>query len=127
MRNNNSPSNRLPEHPATFDARLSRCRRALYFMACHVLGSPEGAEEAVQNCLLTASHNRARFERDGAFDSWLLRILIDEALLILRQKKGTGVTPEPALFRKALALNPLPSLVASISDRAQRVTSYDSK
>jgi DNA-directed RNA polymerase specialized sigma24 family protein len=73
------------EHPAVF-VRFSRCRRSLYFIARRVLGSAEGVEEAVQNCLLVASRNPPMFENEGAFRSWLLRILIDETLLILRRK-----------------------------------------
>jgi Sigma-70 region 2 len=76
-------------NPVVFDDRFSRCRRLLYFMARRVLGDSEGAEEAeeaMQNCFLTASRNPPRFEHEGAFRRWLLRILIDEALLILRQK-----------------------------------------
>jgi RNA polymerase sigma-70 factor (ECF subfamily) len=98
MSNDNLTSNRLPEHPAVFDARFSRCRRSLYFIARRVLGSPEGVEEAVQNCLLRASRNPPMFEYEGAFASWLVRILIDEALLILRRKRSTsGITAEQVL------------------------------
>ena len=79
-------------NPVVFDGRFSRCRRLLYFMARRVLGGSEGAEEAVQNCFLTASRNPPRLEHEGAFCSWLLRILIDEALLILRQKNRTSAT-----------------------------------
>jgi DNA-directed RNA polymerase specialized sigma24 family protein len=82
-------SNGLPENSAVFDAWFSRCRPSLCFVARRVLGSHEGAEEAVQNCLLTASRNPPSFEDEGTFGSWLLRILIDEALLILRQRKST--------------------------------------
>jgi len=59
----------------------------LYFMACRVLGSPEEVEDAVQSCYLAASRNPPKFENQGAFTSWLLRILIDEALVILQEKK----------------------------------------
>jgi len=83
-------SNRLP----VFDARFSRCRRSLYFVARRVLGSLEGCEDAVQNCLLTASRNPPRFEDEGAFGSWLLRILIDEALLIRQRRNTSGITPK---------------------------------
>ena len=97
MSNINVPSNRL-EHPAVFDAWFSRWRCSLYFMACRVLGGPNGAEDAVQNCFLTASRNPPSVAYEGAFGSWLLRILIDEALLILRQKNRTSeITREPLL------------------------------
>jgi Sigma-70 region 2 len=72
-----------PEDPAVFCARFFRCRGLLYFVACRVLGGPKGAVDALDNCFLTASQHPPRFEYEGAFRSWLLRVLIDEALLIL--------------------------------------------
>ena len=67
---------------AAFDARFSRYRRLLRFVATRVLGGPKCADEAVANCWRTASRNPLRFKYDGAFSSWLVRILIDEALAI---------------------------------------------
>ena len=69
---------------AAFDARFSRYRRLLRFVATRVLGGPERADEAVENCWRSASGNPPRFEYDSAFSSWLVRILIDEALAIRR-------------------------------------------
>jgi hypothetical protein len=80
--------NSLREHSALFDVRFSRCRHLLYFVARRVLGHPETVEEAVQSCYLAAFRNPPEFENQGAFTSWLLRILIDEALVILREKKS---------------------------------------
>jgi DNA-directed RNA polymerase specialized sigma24 family protein len=68
---------------------FSRCRRLLHFTACRVLGGAEGAELAVQNCWLTASRNRPTLNHEGAFRSWLFRILIDEALAVRREAKVT--------------------------------------
>jgi hypothetical protein len=71
-------------HAELFNDWFSRCRGALHFTACRVLGGPEGAELAVQKCWLRASRNPPTFDREGAFRSWLLRILIDEASTFLR-------------------------------------------
>ena len=80
------PLNDRRLHSAVFEARFSRCRETLHFLACRVLGSPEQAQEVVENCRITASWNPPTFEYEGAFRSWLVRILIDEALAILRQR-----------------------------------------
>ena len=74
------------EHPAVFAARFSRCRPLLRFIACCVLNDTQRAEVAIESCWLTASRNPPRFEYEGAFRSWLLRVLIDEAFAILRKK-----------------------------------------
>ena len=70
------------EDPKDFEARLSRCRGLLHFVS----------DEAVERCLLKAGGDRHEFEFEGAFRSWLVRILIDEALLILVERKRDMTT-----------------------------------
>jgi RNA polymerase sigma-70 factor, ECF subfamily len=75
------------ENPAALDERLLRYRSVLSFVAYRVLSDHEEAEEAVRNCLLSASYNVPRFECEGAFRGWLVRILMDKAVLILHKKR----------------------------------------
>jgi DNA-directed RNA polymerase specialized sigma24 family protein len=63
--------------------RASRYRRLLHSVAHRVLGNPDRADVAVENCLFSASHRVTAFDCEGAFRSWLVRIAIDEALAIL--------------------------------------------
>jgi DNA-directed RNA polymerase specialized sigma24 family protein len=79
------------EEPTVFDARFSRCFRLLHFVACRILGGSERAYDAIEACWLTASRNPPRFEYEGAFRSWLVRVLIDEALATLRNETKSGV------------------------------------
>ena len=51
-----------------------------------MLGAEERADDAVENCFITASRLTRRFGSEGAFRCWLLRAPIDEALLILREE-----------------------------------------
>jgi DNA-directed RNA polymerase specialized sigma24 family protein len=80
------------DHLAKFHERFWRCRRLLQFTARRILGSTDEVERAVERCCLQASRNPPRFEREGEFRSWLLRILINEAVVLLlqRQKRGTA-------------------------------------
>ena len=71
----------------TFDVQFSHCRKLLQFLAFRILKCADEAEEAVKNCRLTASCNPPAFTTDGAFKSWLVRILIDEATLLLRNRQ----------------------------------------
>jgi len=73
-----------------FHKRFLRSRGLLCLIASRVLDGGEGVDEAVENCFLTAIRNPQEFESEGNFRSWLLRILIDEALQILRQKNSTS-------------------------------------
>jgi DNA-directed RNA polymerase specialized sigma24 family protein len=84
----NGPSR--DERKSTFELQFARSRRLLYFVARRILHCIEEAEEAVNNCRLTASRNPPRFSSEGAFKSWLVRILIDEAALLLRQKENNA-------------------------------------
>jgi hypothetical protein len=81
-------SNPLREQSAVFEARFSRCREMLCFLACRVLGNPEQAHTVVRNCKITASRNPPTFEYEGAFRSWLARILIDEGLAMIHQQNS---------------------------------------
>jgi DNA-directed RNA polymerase specialized sigma24 family protein len=82
-----------------FEARFSRCRKMLFFLACRLLGSSEQVHDVVENCKMTASRNPATFESEGAFRSRLVRILIDEALAIVRQRKGAITKVQEAVIR----------------------------
>jgi DNA-directed RNA polymerase specialized sigma24 family protein len=67
--------------------RASRYRRLLHSVAHRVLGNPDRAHIAVQNCLFSASHCVTAFDCEGAFRSWLVRIAIDEALAMLQREQ----------------------------------------
>jgi len=78
--------------PKIFENRFARCRRLLHFLAARILGSQDEAEYAVRNCRAAASRNPPNFESEGAFRSWLARILIariliDETCALLRRKQ----------------------------------------
>jgi hypothetical protein len=81
-------SDQLPECPAVFNARFSRCHGLLSMTARRVLGGGERMEEAVQNCWPVASRNPPSFESEAAFRSWLFRLLIDEAWAVLNQNQS---------------------------------------
>ena len=88
------------EDPRDFEARLSRRRGLLHFVACRMLRSCEGADEAVERCFLTACGDPQEFEYEGAFRSWLVRIVIDEALRILVKRKRDLTTLSEQVLSK---------------------------
>jgi hypothetical protein len=71
------------------DVLFSRYRHVLSLVAYRVLGNHAEAEDAVQNCLRTVSNNVPKFEHEGAFRCWLVRVLIDEAVTILARQSST--------------------------------------
>jgi RNA polymerase sigma-70 factor (ECF subfamily) len=69
------------------DVLFSRYRNVLSLVAYRVLGNHAEAEDAVQNCLRTVSDKVTKFEHEGAFRCWLVRVLIDEAVTILAKQR----------------------------------------
>jgi DNA-directed RNA polymerase specialized sigma24 family protein len=78
------------ERKQAFELQFSRSRRLLHFLARRILNCVQEAEEAVKNCRLKASRNPPSFSSEGAFKSWLVRILIDEATLLLRSRQSNA-------------------------------------
>jgi RNA polymerase sigma-70 factor (ECF subfamily) len=84
-----------------FEILFSRYRPILYRLAQRILRIHEESEDAVQNCSLAAFRKLKSFKYEGAFRSWLARILVNEAITILRKRKRTcssecSVLQEPA-------------------------------
>jgi len=84
-----------------FEILFSRYRPILYRLAQRILRIHEESEDAVQNCSLAAFRKLKSFKYEGAFRSWLARILVNEAITILRRRKRTcssecSVLQEPA-------------------------------
>jgi len=67
---------------------FGRCRRVLYRTARRMLDSPEEAEDAVQDGLLSAFRGLARFEGRSQFSTWLTRCVINAALIHQRSSRA---------------------------------------
>lgn len=66
---------------------ISRYRRVLYFVAYRALGDHADAADAVRSCTLSIRHKVPSLEHEGGFRSSVVRVLIDEALAILRKNR----------------------------------------
>jgi len=80
-------ANGLQGDQEAFNVLFSKYRRLLYSLASRVLHSHEEAEDAVQNSALLAFCKLPSFKHEGAFRSWLVRVLIDVALFILQERE----------------------------------------
>ena len=80
-----------------FEGRFSRCRNSLYFLAWGALGTVGEAEEALENCYRKARLEARRFTSDGEFGSWMIRILINEVVLVANRR-----LPETSEMREAV-------------------------
>jgi DNA-directed RNA polymerase specialized sigma24 family protein len=88
------------------DEWFSRCRSTLEYTACLILADSKIAKSAVQNCWFKAARNPPGFESEGAFRSWLLRRVINEALHILhwRRKDASGTKTSLSFASSELTL-----------------------
>lgn len=62
-------------------------RRRLFQSAFLILRNREDAEDAVQRSFQRAFTSLARFREDSTFSTWMTRITINEALMLLRQRR----------------------------------------
>jgi DNA-directed RNA polymerase specialized sigma24 family protein len=71
----------------TLEMWISRYRRVLYFVAYRVLGNHTDAEDALQSCMQSIRRKIPSLEHEGGFRASVVRVLIDEALVILRKNR----------------------------------------
>jgi RNA polymerase sigma-70 factor, ECF subfamily len=74
-----------------FGALYERHRSKIYRIAFRILRNQQDAEDTVQRCFQRAFINLARFREDSAFSTWVTRIGINEALMLLRQRRPSTV------------------------------------
>jgi RNA polymerase sigma-70 factor, ECF subfamily len=70
-----------------FGELYGRHRLQLFRSAFRILHNREDAEDAVQRSFQRAFTNLARFREDSSFSTWMTRIAINEALMLLRKRR----------------------------------------
>jgi len=76
-------------HADAFGELYRRHRLRAYRTALGILRNHQDAEDAVQRAFQRALVNLERFREDSTFLTWLTRIVINEALMLLRQLRTT--------------------------------------
>ena len=78
-----------------FIIRVRGCERRLYRVARTILHSDADCEDAVQEALLKAWAKLATLRQEQYFETWLIRILINECKSFYRRKsRAEGEFPE---------------------------------
>lgn len=82
----------LPTQEQFHEAIANRSDR--WFSAClRITHSPELAEDAVQDALLTAWNKRHQFQGDSSLETWIHRIAINAALQLIRKQRPARFQP----------------------------------
>jgi RNA polymerase sigma-70 factor, ECF subfamily len=74
-------------HDDAFGELYERHQHSAYRTALRILRNQQDAEDAVQRAFQRALVNLQRFREDSTFSTWLTRIVINEALMLLRERR----------------------------------------
>jgi RNA polymerase sigma-70 factor (ECF subfamily) len=78
-----------------FAELVRRHRDRLWAVALRTIGDREEAADAVQDALLSAHRNAARFRGDSAVTTWLHRIVVNACLDRIRRRQAHPTVPLP--------------------------------
>ncbi len=76
-------------HSSAFGELYERHQLKIYRSVFRILRNEQDAEDAVQQSFQRAFVNLHRFRGDSAFATWMTRIAINEALMMLRRRRVT--------------------------------------
>ena len=76
-----------------FELLVQRHERKIFSVAQRMTRNWEDAEDVVQQCFQKAFIHLRKFEGESLFSTWLTRIAINEALMLLRKKRGSREVP----------------------------------
>jgi RNA polymerase sigma-70 factor (ECF subfamily) len=76
------------ENRQAFEILVERHARRIFFAARRMTRTREDAEDVVQQSLQKAFVHLDQFEGKSSFSTWLTRIAINEALILLRKSRG---------------------------------------
>ena len=96
-----------------FQERVRFCRQRLYGMAYMLLGTQADCEDAVQEALMKAWRKLASLREEQYFETWLMRIVINECRSLQRSHARRRETPLE-LRVAALPASPEPELYMAL-------------
>src|SRR5467141_2779800 len=76
-----------------FELLVERHERKIFSLAQRMTRNREDAEDVVQQSFQKAFIHLKKFEGESLFSTWLTRIAINEALMLLRRKRGSREVP----------------------------------
>ena len=76
-----------------FEALFERCQPKIFAIALRLTRVREDAEDIVQQTFQKAFVHLHQFEGKASFSTWLTRIAMNEALLLLRKRRGRREVP----------------------------------
>jgi len=78
---------------AAFEELVNRYEKKIYRLGMNITGSPEDAEEVLQETFLKAFEHLPDFREDSRFYTWIVRIAVNEGLMKLRKRRSSKEVP----------------------------------
>jgi len=78
---------------AAFESLVARYERRLFSLAIRIVRLQHDAEEVVQQTFLSVVENIKSFRGESLFSTWIMRIAMNHALLLLRRRKKQKTVP----------------------------------
>jgi RNA polymerase sigma-70 factor (ECF subfamily) len=76
-----------------FEALVNRYDARALRMAQHLVHNLHDAEDVVQEAFLKAFQHLDQFREDAKFSTWLIRIVVNQGLMMLRKRRATREVP----------------------------------
>ena len=70
-----------------FERRARACEKKLFHVCCAILPDAADREDAIQEALIKAWRKRSTLRDESLFETWLVRIVINECKAVLRRQK----------------------------------------
>lgn len=102
-----------------FQERVRACQQKLYGMGYMLTHSQADCEDAVQEALLKAWRKLAGLREEQYFESWLMRIVINECRNIHRKRSRRGELPLET-YAAALPASPEPELYMALKSLPEK-------
>jgi RNA polymerase sigma-70 factor, ECF subfamily len=78
---------------AAFEELMNRYEKKIYRLGLNITGSPEDAEDVLQETFLKAYQHLPEFREDSRFYTWIVRIGVNEGLMKLRRRRADRTVP----------------------------------
>ena len=78
---------------SAFEKLVRKYDRKLFRIAQNVTHNFEDAQEVVQTAFFKAYRNLSRFQGNAKFSTWLIRIALNESLMMLRKQRAVQAEP----------------------------------
>ena len=110
-------------NPEAFASLIELYQNPVYNLCYRMLGDPDEAEDAAQECFLRAYRGMRRYDRQRPFSTWLLAIAAHYCIDLMRKRRYTILSYDELPQLDPPDLSPGPETALILRENQQRVQS----